>query len=60
MPFYVLCCATVVSFKLILSGPSCVDCKYNFAFDSAGVVLILLCVEGCWDNRILLFNRFFS
>ena len=34
MPFYVLRFAIVASNKLILCGPSCVDCKYNFALDS--------------------------
>ena len=27
----------MVFFKLILSGPICVDCKYNYALHSAGV-----------------------
>ena len=31
MPLYVLCFAVAASFKLILCGPTCVDCKYNFA-----------------------------
>ena len=31
------CFATVASFKLILCGPICVDCKYNFALGSTCV-----------------------
>ena len=36
MHLYVLRGAIVASFALILSGPICVDCKDNFALDSAG------------------------
>ena len=37
MHLYVVCDAKVGSVKLILCGAICVDCKYNFALDSAGV-----------------------
>ena len=37
MSSYVQCHAEVASSKLILCGPICVDCLYNFALDSAGV-----------------------
>ena len=53
----------VASCELILSGPICVDCKYNLALDSAGADLpekrvdCFSDVEGCRDCPDLLFNR---
>ena len=37
MPLYVLCDVTVASFDVILSGPICVDGRYNVALDRRGV-----------------------
>ena len=64
MPLHVLCCATVASFKLILFGPICVECKCNFALDSAEVDFpkkaLIFFVQRCWDFPDPLFDRFFS
>ena len=52
----------VASFKLILCGPICVDCKYNFDLNSKCVDFppnSVFCVEGCQDYPDLLFRRIF-
>ena len=49
MPFYVLCFATVASLTLILCGPICVDCFYNFVLDNKCVDFPPKCVFLFWD-----------
>ena len=40
-----LCFDIVASFKLILCGPVCVDCEYNFALDSKCVDFPPICLD---------------
>ena len=59
---YVVCFAMVASLELILCGPICVDCKYNFALDSKCVDFPptrFFCVEGCRDHLDALFRGIF-